>query len=311
MMDENLKRILKKQGYKLVGSHSGVKLCHWMRQKLLYGRVCYKEQFYGISTHRCLQMTPTVDHCNQDCLFCWRHHGDNKLDRSSIDDPEEILENSILAQRKLITGFKGDPRCDLDYWREGQEPNQVAISLAGEPTIYPYLSDFFELCHRKGMTTFLVTNGTLPKAIEKLDTLPTQLYVTVAAPTEKIYQSLCLPRGGKKAWANLQETLKLLPSLSTRTVIRHTLLEDWNLRDVDQYAELDALAEPMFIEPKGYVFVGHSRQVLSIKNMPKHEAVHKFGIELAERLGYEMLDEKEDSRVVLLGTDKNKMKIND
>jgi tRNA wybutosine-synthesizing protein 1 len=308
-MDEPLRKILKKQQYFIVGNHSGVKLCHWMRQKLLFKRTCYKEQFYGIDCHRCLQMTPTVDQCNQKCLFCWRYHGEHKLNRNALDEPEELLEQAIIGQRKLISGFKGDHRCDLDHWNEANQPNQVAISLAGEPMIYPYLSDFIELCHRRGMTTFLVTNGTLPKAIERLDTLPTQLYVTVAAPTEDIYKNLCVPRTGTKGWENLKKSLELLPSLSTRTVIRHTLLEEWNLKDVDRYAELDATAEPLFIEAKGYMFVGHSRQILSLKNMPKHDAIANFGTLLAQKLGYEILDERADSRVVVLGKEKGKMKI--
>jgi tRNA wybutosine-synthesizing protein 1 len=308
-MNEQLRKILEKQRYRIVGNHSGVKLCHWMRQKLFFNRPCYKEQFYGITTHRCLQMTPTVDQCNQECLFCWRYHGEHELDRKTLDEPEKLLEDALEAQRALLTGFKGDDRCNLDYWHEGQEPTQVAISLAGEPTIYPYLGDFIELCHRRNMTTFLVTNGTLPKALEKLDPLPTQLYVTVAAPTEEIYKKLCQPHSGSRDWRNLRTTLELLPSLSTRTVIRHTLLEGWNLTDVEKYAELDSLAEPMFIEPKGYVFVGHSRQILSISNMPKHETIRDFGSQLAGKLGYEILDEKEDSRVVLLGKNKKDMKI--
>jgi tRNA wybutosine-synthesizing protein 1 len=273
-MNEQLRKILEKQRYRIVGNHSGVKLCHWMRQKLFFNRPCYKEQFYGITTHRCLQMTPTVDQCNQECLFCWRYHGEHELDRKTLDEPEKLLEDALEAQRALLTGFKGDDRCNLDYWHEGQEPTQVAISLAGEPTIYPYLGDFIELCHRRNMTTFLVTNGTLPKALEKLDPLPTQLYVTVAAPTEEIYKKLCQPHSGSR-----------------------------------EYAELDSLAEPMFIEPKGYVFVGHSRQILSISNMPKHETIRDFGSQLAGKLGYEILDEKEDSRVVLLGKNKKDMKI--
>jgi tRNA wybutosine-synthesizing protein 1 len=254
-------------------------------------------------------MTPTVDQCNQECLFCWRYHGEHKLDRKVLDEPETILDHSIEAQRNLITGFKGDPRCNIDYWQEGQNPTQVAISLAGEPTMYPYLGAFLELCHRRNMTTFLVTNGTLPKALEHLEPLPTQLYVTVAAPTKEIYKKLCLPNPGSKSWENLKSTLELLPSLSTRTVIRHTLVDGWNIGNIEKYAKLDEIAEPMFIEPKGYVFVGHSRQVLSLKNMPKHETINQFGTELGELLGYDILDERPDSRVVLLGRDKEKMRI--
>jgi len=99
-----------------------------------------------------------------------------------IDEPEFLLEKCIEAQRSLISGFKGDERCDLNLWKEACNPNQVAISLTGEPTFYPQLGEFIELCRKKVMTSFLVTNGTTPDELAKLETIPTQLYVTIAAP---------------------------------------------------------------------------------------------------------------------------------
>ncbi len=312
-MDPILRRILEKQHYRVVGTgqHSGVKLCHWMRQKLFYGRSCYKEDFYGIECHRCLQMTPAVNTCNHRCLFCWRNQEFNErtLSLDAADEPGAILEESIRAQRILVSGFKGDERCEVDLWKEAQDPTQVAISLAGEPTIYPYLDEFIALCRRRGMTTFLVTNGTLPEVLENLDALPTQLYVTVPAPDIESYRKLCNPYDSRRSWDNIRRTLELLPSLDTRTVIRHTLVDGWNISDVKGYAKLDGLAEPTFIEPKGYVFVGASRMRMNLDNMPSHETVKGFAQALGDELGYEFLAEKEKSRVTLLGRDKGRMKI--
>ncbi|MEM2869901.1 MAG: 4-demethylwyosine synthase TYW1 [Thermoplasmata archaeon] len=309
-MDPDSLRILIRQQYRVVGPgrHSAVKLCHWMRQKLLHGRPCYKEQFYGILTHRCLQMTPAVSNCNHSCLFCWRLHPDGGGE-GLRDDPEIIVEEAIQAQRSLISGFRGDERCDPLLWREAREPNQAAISLSGEPTLYPRLGGLIEVLRRRGFTTFLVTNGTLPRALERLDPLPDQLYVTVAAPDEETYRKLCAPRfsGG---WQRLRETLELLPSLDTRTVIRHTLVEGWNLGREEDYAALDAAAEPLFIEAKGYVFVGDSRSRLSLSNMPSQERVRLFARRLEALLpGYVTLGERPDSRVVALTRDPSRAKI--
>jgi len=74
-MDELKRKMLEKQGYRIVGDHSAVKLCHWMRQSLYYNRPCYKQTFYGIESHRCVQMTPAVDWCSENCNFCWRARG--------------------------------------------------------------------------------------------------------------------------------------------------------------------------------------------------------------------------------------------
>ncbi|UCG68850.1 MAG: 4-demethylwyosine synthase TYW1 [Thermoplasmata archaeon] len=308
-MDSEQRRLLERQHYRIIGNHSGVKVCHWMRQKLLHGRPCYKETFYGIESHRCLQMTPTIDACTQNCLFCWRVKGFSEEHVNlDFDEPEKILKESIKAQKPLISGFKGDERCDEKLWNEALKPNQVAISLTGEPTLYPYLGDFIELCHKKGMTTFLVTNGTTPHILEKLNPLPTQLYVTVAAPNEKIAKKLCAPMI-PDSWSLLNQTLEILPSLDTRRVIRHTLVDGWNLGYEEDYAKLDEKAEPLFIEPKGFVFVGGARQRMSMDNMPSHEKVQKFGKRLGSLLGYDILMERSDSRVVLLGDDKRKCRV--
>ena len=141
------------------------------------------------------------------------------------------------------------------------------------------------------MTTFLVTNGSVPRALESLDTLPTQLYVTVAAPTEELFDRICVPQSSN-AWSSLMETLRLLPSLDTRTVVRHTLVKGWNLGWEDEYAALDRIAEPMFIEPKGYVFVGDSRRRMTMDNMPSHIEVREFSQRLAEKLSMDILTDR-------------------
>jgi len=307
-LDQRVKEHLEKQQYRIVGGAGAVKLCHWMRQKLIYGRPCYKEEFYGIQSHRCLQMTPAVDICNFRCLFCWRYHGMTSFGKSGEPEPEALLEGCIAEQRLLISGFKGDPRCEPSLWEEARNPNQVAISLSGEPTLYPRLGEFIELCKRKGMTTFLVTNGSVPKALENLSAMPTQLYVTVAAPNKELFERLCVPQF-PRAWENLMETLRLLPSLSTRTVVRHTLVKDWNLGWEEDYAKLDELADPIFIEPKGYVFVGDSRTRMKMDNMPPHASVKEFSERLAERLSLDVLMEREDSRVVLVGRKDAKLSV--
>ncbi len=304
-MNPEFKKILEKQQYGIVGNHSGVKLCHWMRQSLLFGRECYKQTFYGIDTHRCLQMTPTINQCTHNCLFCWRNQSFPDDGFKKIDEPEFILEESIKQQRRLITGFKGDGRCNQKKWKEANYPNMLACSLTGEPTMYPKLGEFFELCHKKGITTFLVTNGTIPKALEKMDTLPKQLYVSVVAPNKEVYKKICSPKISD-GWKRLNKTLELLPSLDTRTVIRHTLVNGWNMdeRYIDEYAKLDKKADPMFIEPKGYVFVGYSRKRMNLANMPSHEMIKNFSKKLSKKTGYYFSMEKQDSRVTLLSKSK-------
>ncbi len=301
MGDQDLAADLSEQGYQIVGKHSAVKLCYWSRESLERGRDCYKGRFYGIESHRCLQMSPAIDSCNLTCRFCWRNQGwENDETMASFDDPEGLLDRSIDAQRRILSGFKGDPAVPLEKWEEAQSPRHIAISLTGEPTLYPRLNRFLELCHARGITTFLVTNGTNPDALRALEPLPTQLYVSVTAPNEEIFRRLTMP-AQDDAWERLLESLEIVRGLRTRRVVRHTLVRGWNLGWADAYAELDLRARPEFIEPKGYVFMGRSRQRLGRDHVPEHGEIAAFAGRLAARTGYEVLDESPESKVVLLG----------
>jgi tRNA wybutosine-synthesizing protein 1 len=304
-MDEERREVLERQGYRIVGEHSGVKLCHWTKASLTKGVGCYKQTFYGIESHRCLQMTPTVDACNLTCQFCWRTQEWGSDSLIEADDPAFIVEESLRAQREMLTGYKGNPKVNPDKFQEAWNPNQVAISLTGEPTLYRRLGEMIDEFKRRNMTTFLVTNGTTPAVLRRMESegrLPTQLYVTVAAPNEETYRKLMAPKSDSE-WRHLRETLSLLPTLPTRTVIRHTLVEGWNLGWEEDYADLDRIGKPMFIECKGYSFVGESRLRLKAENMPSHASIRAFAERLAELTGYGIAAEREDSRVVLLTFD--------
>jgi tRNA wybutosine-synthesizing protein 1 len=152
------------------------------------------------------------------------------------------------------------------------------------------------------MTTFLVTNGTYPERLESLDELPTQIYVTVAAPNKEIYKKVCRPKIND-GWERLMQTLDLFPSLDTRTVIRHTLVKDLNFGWVEEYGELDKRADPDLIEPKGYVFVGASRHRLSLTSMPSFDEIKDFSSRLGDITGMSIIRERPDSRVLLLGAE--------
>ena len=304
-MDPERQEVLERQGYRIVGEHSGVKLCHWTKASLTKGVGCYKQTFYGIESHRCLQMTPTVDSCNLGCIFCWRTQewGSNSL--AEADDPREIVEGSLEAQRLLLSGYKGNPNVSPERFLEAWHPTNVAISLTGEPTLYRRLGEMIDEFKSRHMSTFLVTNGTTPGVLRRMwdeGRLPTQLYVTVAAPNKEIYRKLVVPKS-ETEWEKLTETLALLPELPTRTVIRHTLVDGWNLGWEEEYAALDAIGRPMFIECKGYSFVGESRLRLREENVPSHASIRAFSERLADLCDYKVAAEREESRVVLLTPD--------
>jgi len=238
-------------------------------------------------------MTPALI-CNQHCIHCWRPL-ELLTNIEGWDDPEFIVEESIKAQRKLLSGFWGNEDVDKKKLEEAYNPNQVAISLIGEPTLYPYLPELIEEFKRRGFTTFVVSNGTRPEMIESIE--PTQLYISLTAYNEESH--LRLNRPVRSFWDNIMKSLEIMSQKTCRTVIRLTLVKGYNMEAV-KFAPLIEKASPMFVETKAYMYLGYSRLRLPREAMPEHEEVRRFAEELAKITGYEIADESVVSRVVLL-----------
>ncbi|MCD6261085.1 MAG: 4-demethylwyosine synthase TYW1 [Thaumarchaeota archaeon] len=296
---------LRRAGYRIVGRHSAVKICHWTKSVLRGGKNCYKG-WYGVQSHRCLQMTPSLQYCNMMCVFCWRHHTINRIRPygGEWDRPEEILDELIKEQRQLLSGFKGNPKVDPRLYEEAMEPNNAAISLDGEPTLYPFLRELISILHERGMTTFLVTNGTMPEMLKILvDTgaEPTNLYISLYGPDRRTHVKTCRPLINN-SWERLIDSLRVMRTFNkSRRVIRLTLVKGYTMKDPEKYAELIRIADPDFIECKGYVHVGESQKRLPRSAMPSVREVEDFAKRLQAHLrGYEYIAKDVPSRVCLL-----------
>lgn len=298
-MDPKYKLLLEKQQYEFCGDHSAVKTCTWTKKSIRGEGVCYKEKFYGIRCHRCLQMAPSVNFCGLDCIFCWRERHDEPY--KVIDDPKLIVKKSIEAQKKLLVGFYGNEKANKKILDEAMNPKHVAISLSGEPLTYPKISELVEEYHKAGFTTFIVTNGQYPKIMKKM-TLPTQLYVSLDAPNKELLFTIDRPKDKEKSWQNLMESLDVLKNLKgkTRTTLRVTMIKGMNDVHPEQYAELLEKSDADFVEVKGYMYVGASRERLQMENMPLHSEVKEFAEEIIKHCDYKIIDEQVESRVVLL-----------
>ncbi len=314
MSKEKLTETLKKQHYGLVGNHSGVQICRWTKKSLVDEGVCYKEQFYGIKSHLCCQMSPAVGYCQNRCLHCWRAIEltlDNKMKKENIDSPKQIIKDCIEQQRILINGFKGNSKINLEKFKQAQEPMQFAISLVGEPTLYPKLGGLIFELKKQGKTCFLVTNGLCPEVLKKLAderNLPTQLYVSMNSPNEKLYNKWH-KSSEKNAWKKFNQSLEIMKDLKTRTVIRMTLVKGPynNMKNeyIEDYIRLIKKSECDFIEIKGYKAVGfaRNRKDMGYNSMPTHDEVKEFAKKIVKTTGYQIEDDFEPSCVVLLKRD--------
>ena len=75
------------------------------------------------------------------------------------------------------------------------DPRHCALSLVGEPIMYPEIDKFVGLLHQRRISTFLVTNAQFPDAIKNLPAI-TQLYVSVDAATPETLKAIDRPLFG-------------------------------------------------------------------------------------------------------------------
>ena len=303
-MSLNKKQVekLESSGYRFVGSHNhaAAKICHWTKQSILDRGVCYKEKFYGIESHRCLQMAPAVPNCQQKCEFCWRDlsYTQTQWD-GEYDDPKTIIDEAIEAQNNLLCGFFGNDKANKEKLEESKTPTNAAISLAGEPMLYPKIDELIAEFNRRNFTTFVVSNGQCVDKLKNLENEPYQLYLSLDAPTKKIYNDVCQPQISE-GWDNLNQSLDTLASFNSRTCIRTTCVKGRNMTNPEKYAELIKKASPDFVEIKAYMCVGSSRHRLTPDNMPTFDEVKSFAQKIGENCGKKIVNESEVSRVVLL-----------
>ncbi|KAL6215884.1 hypothetical protein ACLB2K_015310 [Fragaria x ananassa] len=311
MVTPVIRASLVKQGYKIIGSHSGVKICRWTKSQLRGRGGCYKHSFYGIESHRCMEATPSLA-CANKCVFCWRHHT-NPVGKSwqwKMDDPLEIVNTAIDLHSKMIKQMKGVPGVTLERLTEGLSPRHCALSLVGEPIMYPEINTLVDELHRRRISTFLVTNAQFPEKIRMLKPI-TQLYVSVDAATKESLKAIDRPLFGD-FWERFIDSLKALKEKQQRTVYRLTLVKGWNTEEIEAYYNIFSIGNPDFVEIKGVTYCGSSAtSKLTMENVPWHADVKAFSEALALRSNgeYEVACEHVHSCCVLLAKTK-KFKIN-
>ncbi|XP_057684997.1 S-adenosyl-L-methionine-dependent tRNA 4-demethylwyosine synthase TYW1-like [Corythoichthys intestinalis] len=308
MITPALRDALSKQGYKLIGSHSGVKLCRWTKSMLRGRGGCYKHTFYGIQSHRCMETTPSLA-CANKCVFCWRHHT-NPVGtewRWKMDPAEKILQDALEKHQNMIRQFRGVPGVKSDRYEEGLIVQHCALSLVGEPIMYPEINRFVGLLHSQRISSFLVTNAQFPEEIRSLEPV-TQLYVSVDASTKESLKKIDRPLF-KDFWTRFLDSLKALAEKKQRTVYRLTLVKAWNVEEMTAYSELIALGQPDFVEVKGVTYCGESSaSSLTMANVPWHQEVVAFVQQLVDMLpDYEIACEHEHSNCLLIAHNKFKV----
>ncbi len=284
---------LTKQGYTVVGSHSGVKICRWTKSALRGRGSCYKFAFYGIKSHLCMETTPSLS-CSNKCVFCWRH-GTNPVGttwRWQVDPPQTIFNGALEGHYNKIKQMKGVPGVSAARFAEAFRVRHCALSLVGEPIFYPHINEFVGLLHAQRISSFLVCNAQHPDQLRAMNQV-TQLYVSIDASTKDSLKKVDRPLY-RDFWERLNTCLDIIKEKKTqRTVFRLTLVKGFNMDEVDGYVDLVRRGLPCFIEIKGATFCGSSGDngdPLTMKNIPFYEEVKKFVVSLNEKLNNEGLE---------------------
>ena len=300
---------LKKAKYG-VADHSTVGLCHWTKKSFKNEGTCYKHKFYGISTHSCMEFSPAGMYCENRCIYCWRpmeFYDSMEMKPQNVAEPEEIMTKLMEERRKLIMGHYGDPNQDKKKLDESLLPNHYAISLSGEPTMYPKLPELIKYLKSLEATKsiFLVTNGQEPDMIQKLqdeNALPTQLYLSTNAADYQSFLKINRPRYDD-SWERWNRTLKMLSTLDTRTVLRITLIRGYNddKEMIPAFTSLLRQSNAHFVEIKSYMHIGRSINRLEYSDMLEMDEVRSFANKLTqENNTFTVMDESEISRIVIL-----------
>lgn len=309
-LSDRLRGDLSKQGYKLVGSHSAVKMCRWTKNSMRGRGGCYKHTFYGIKSYQCMEMTPNLA-CASKCTFCWRHHKNPTGTewKWKMDEPGEIVIASLENHHKMIKSLRGVPGVTEERYQQAHTVRHCALSLVGEPIFYPKINELLGMLHERGISTFLVTNAQFPEAMRTLIPV-TQLYVSIDAPNKETLKKIDRPLY-RDFWERYIECLEIIREKKQRTVFRMTLVQKANMSDLEGYSELIKIGLPDFIEIKGVTYCGTSTaNKLTMENVPWHEQVVEFAQDLLPYLPkdmYELACEHSHSNCVLIANKKFKI----
>ncbi|MHA1822095.1 MAG: radical SAM protein [Promethearchaeota archaeon] len=224
----------------------------------------------------------------------------------------EFIEHESSDVNIITDKFISNEQDIINSFNKALNPNHTAISLDGEPTLYPYLGELIAEFRKRRFTTFVVSNGTRPDVISLLNetgTLPSILYITLPPPSIEEYKKICRPRV-KGTWESIMKTLDMLKDLKTRTVLRITSIKNLNIKEeqIKSYVKILERVQPDFLDIKGFTLEAGSLNIskrLGSKMpvsyyFPKFDDLMNFARKLEEMSGYKIIRTHEPSRDILI-----------
>jgi len=223
---------------------------------------------------------------------------------------KELINHQDIL--KLLDKFVTNESDIKKVYENAMNPSHAAISLEGEPTLYPYIGELVSEFRKRRFTTFIVSNGTNPNAIQNMsdnNNLPTILYITLPTPDYNSYIKIFRPRL-KDNWDNIKKTLNLLRDLKCRTVLRITCVNELTLKDefIKEYVNIINQAKPNFVDLKSFTVeagaVDINKRLGTTQSssfyVPSYKRLKDFALKICNLGGFEIIKEHIPSRDILI-----------
>lgn len=97
-----------------------------------------------------METTPSLA-CANKCTYCWRSHS-NPVGTSwrwATDNPKTVVDGAMSEHDRMIKQLKGLPGLNEERFDEARTPRHAALSLVGEPIMYPHIQEYIRLLHSK------------------------------------------------------------------------------------------------------------------------------------------------------------------
>jgi len=168
-----------------------------------------------------------------------------------------------------VKALRGVPGVSKERFEKAAKIRHCALSLVGEPIMYPKINRLLELLHEKEISSFLVTNAQFPQQVRDLGPC-TQLYTSIDAATKESLKKVDRPLNANFWELFLGSIDALREHKFNRSVFRLTLVQGYNMEEIEDYAKLVERGAPDFIEIKGVTYNGddkRSKEKMTMKNV--------------------------------------------
>ena len=78
-----------------------------------------------------------------------------------------ILDGAMENHYRMLKSMNGVPGVLEERLQEARRIRHCALSLVGEPIMYPHINEFVDMLHERKISSFLVTNAQFPEKVKR------------------------------------------------------------------------------------------------------------------------------------------------